>query len=86
MRLSGAWKYHVPFKDLLDTDDFSPEAIEGLGKQIVARFRAQIEEGQMPDLDEALEYLSLQDCEQGFDYQLNELYDVCDRRRIWCGI
>lgn len=80
--MRGPWKLTVDIKQHLDPE----KPFQEVGKKIVAEFRKHFKEGENDKLDEVLDYLTDQDTIEGFNFELDCLYDWADDERVWCGL
>lgn len=81
------WDHDVQIKDLLDTDDLSPENVQKVGKQVADRLCNSPWLTAKPDGKEELtgiieEFDDVED-EHHFGLVLDAMYDLADADRVW---
>lgn len=75
------WKATIAIKHLLtDEGDLSPEQINEKGKAIAGK----LSKCKLFENDDVIERFEMVDDLDEFNDALAEMYDECDRARIWC--
>jgi hypothetical protein len=78
-RPRGPWQAHLHIKHLLTDEDIEPEQITMLGKEIAGKLRRC----SLFTDEEIIENFEQVDDLEEFNSILDDMYDECDRVRIW---